>query len=123
MKKTKILYWTFTGLFAIMMLLSSIPDILVTSEAVAFITNLGYPRYFIPFIGFAKLLGVLAILIPGLMRIKEWAYAGFAFDLIGAVYSQLAIGGSITQVSFMLIPITFGVLSYIFYHKKNQVSS
>ena len=87
MKKTNIIYWIFTGLFGAVMLLTSIPDILMVPDAVAFITKLGYPVYFAPFIGVAKVLGVIAILIPGFPRIKEWAYAGLAFDLIGAVYS------------------------------------
>jgi DoxX-like family len=118
MKKTKILYWTFTGLFSALMLFASIPDILVVPDAVTFMANLGYPKYFIPFIGIAKLLGIIAILIPGFPRIKEWAYAGLFFDLIGATYSQLAIGGPVAPVSFMLVPIVLGVLSYVFYHKK-----
>ena len=90
MKKTNALYWVFTGLFSAIMVLSSIPDIIMSPDAVTFMHQLGYPDYFIPFIGVAKVLGVIAILIPGYPRIKEWAYAGLFFDLIGAVYSQVA---------------------------------
>ncbi len=84
MKKNKALYWTITGLFLAFMLFSAVPDILVVPDAVTFMVHLGYPKYFIPFIGVAKLLGVIAILVPGFPRIKEWAYAGLCFDLIGA---------------------------------------
>ena len=42
------------------------------------------PAYLISFLSIAKILGVIAILIPGFPRIKEWAYAGLMFDLIGA---------------------------------------
>ncbi len=84
---------------------------------------LGYPVYIIGFIGIAKLLGALIILVPGFNRIKEWAYAGLAFDLIGATYSQIAIDGVQPQISFMLIPIIFLVLSYVLYHKKIQATS
>jgi uncharacterized membrane protein YphA (DoxX/SURF4 family) len=118
MKKTKIIFWIFTGLFAALMLFSAVPDILVVPDAVTFMNQLGYPTYIIPFLGFAKLLGAVAILIPGFPRIKEWAYAGLFFDLIGAAYSQFAINKSIAPVLFMLIPIILGALSYIFYHKK-----
>ena len=90
----------------------------MSPDAVTFMHQLGYPDYFIPFIGVAKVLGVIAILIPGYPRIKEWAYAGLFFDLIGAVYSQIAIGGPIAPVSIMLLPIGLGVASYFFYHKK-----
>ncbi|MGV2448107.1 UNVERIFIED_CONTAM: DoxX family protein, partial [Bacillus sp. ATCC 13368] len=81
MKKTKIIYWIFTGLLVALMVLGSIPDIMSVPDAVALFNHLGYPTYLLPFIGIAKLLGVVAILIPGFPRIKEWAYAGFVFDL------------------------------------------
>lgn len=64
MKKSKTLYWIITGLFSAFMLFSALPDILVVPEAVTFMSHLGYPKYFIPFIGIAKLLGVIAILVP-----------------------------------------------------------
>jgi uncharacterized membrane protein YphA (DoxX/SURF4 family) len=118
MKKTKIFYWVFTGLFAAFMLLSSIPDILNVPEAVVFMTKLGYPPYFTPFIGVAKLLGVIAILIPGYPRVKEWAYAGLFFDLIGAMYSTISIGEPVSGWIGILIPISAGVGSYIYYHKR-----
>jgi hypothetical protein len=117
MKKTKITYWTITGLFAAFMIMTSIPDILVVPDAVTFMTHLGYPKYLIPFLGAAKLLGVVAILIPGFPRVKEWAYAGLFIDLAGATYSQLATAGPVAPVSFMLLPILLGALSYMFYHK------
>lgn len=118
MKKNNILYWTITGLFSAFMLLSAVPDILVVPDAVTFMNHLGYPRYFIPFIGVAKLLGVIAILIPGYPRIKEWAYAGLVFDLIGATYSQIANDGFQPAVLFMVLPLVFVFLSYSLYHKR-----
>src|SRR5882762_1506351 len=102
MKKTKILYWIITGLFSAFMLFSAIPDIMVVPDAITFMNHLGYPIYIIPFLGVAKLLGVIAILIPGFPRIKEWAYAGLFFDLIGATYSVIATDGLLLQESIML---------------------
>ncbi|MDP4263702.1 MAG: DoxX family protein [Bacteroidota bacterium] len=119
MKKIKITYWIVTGLFAAFMIFSAIPDMMSTPEAVAIVTtHLGYPVYFIPFIGVAKLLGAVAILIPGFPRIKEWAYAGLAFDLIGAAYSSIKVGDPVSGWSFMFLPLIFLAASYIFYHKK-----
>jgi DoxX-like family len=119
MKKTKILYWTFTGLFAAFMIMSAIPDVLSNPVAVKGMHDgLGYPLYFIPFIGVAKLLGVAAILIPGYPRIKEWAYAGLVFDLVGATYSILAVSKSAGDWAFMALPLLLAVFSYVFYHKK-----
>jgi hypothetical protein len=122
MKKTKTIYWIFTILFAGLMLFSAIPDIMVTADAVSFMNHLGYPNYFIAFIGVAKLLGVIAILIPGYPRLKEWAYAGLFFDLIGALYSQIATDGFMMPMLLMLVWITPGILSYVYYHKKMQLN-
>jgi len=117
MKKTNIFYWIFTGLFSFLMFGSAIPDILSSPEAVAGMHNgLGYPVYFVPFIGVAKVLGVIAILIPGFKRIKEWAYAGLTFDLIGATYSLLAIGKP--DWMFMILPLFLAIGSYTFYQRK-----
>lgn len=119
MKKTKILYWIFNGLLCFLMLGSAIPDILMDPIAIKGMhEDLGYPVYFIPFIGVAKALGVVAILVPGNPRLKEWVYAGFAFDLAGATYSILAAGKPVTDWIFMLLPLTLLVFAYVFHHKK-----
>ena len=102
------------------MLFTAVPDILSSPDAVKLINHLGYPNYFIPFIGVAKLLGIIAILIPGFPRIKEWAYAGLAFDLIGATYSAIATDGFQPPVLFMVLPITFLFLSHYLGHKKME---
>ncbi len=122
MKKTKIAYWVLTGLFAFVMLGSAIPDIMVVPMAVQGFKEMGMPVYLIPFLGWAKLLGVLAILVPGFPRIKEWAYAGLIFDLLGATYSVANSGKTIGDWSPMLVFIALGFGSYVFYHKKLRAS-
>ncbi|MBG8555206.1 DoxX family protein [Hymenobacter guriensis] len=92
MNKLNLLYWIVTGLLALLMTLSSVPNVLSSPESVEFFRHLGYPAYLVPFLGVAKLLGVLAILVPGFPRLREWAYAGFAFDLTGALYSFISVG-------------------------------
>jgi hypothetical protein len=120
MKKTKIFYWVFTVLFSAMMLGSAIPDVISSPIAVQGMhQELGYPVYFIPFIGIAKVLGVLAILLPISARIKEWAYAGLIFDLIGATFSIIAIGKP--DWMFMVLPLFLALGSYVFYHKKRKL--
>ena len=118
MKKTNILYWVITGIFAAFMLFTSYPDIAMSPEAVTMITGLGYPKYIIPFLGVAKTLGVIVILIPGFKRLKEWAYAGLFFDLIGAAYSMIALQGLQLPMTFMILPIGFLFASYFLWHKK-----
>lgn len=122
MKKTNILYWTFTSLFAAMMLFSAIPDVFSNPVAVKGMhEELGYPLFFIPFIGVAKVLGVIAILVQRFPRLKEWAYAGLFFDLIGATYSIASIGKP--DVAFMVLPFALGISSYVFYQKRRKLQT
>jgi len=123
MKKTKIIFWIITGLFSALMLLTSWPDIMVSEDAVKFMKDqLGYPMYMIPFVGWAKVLGIIAILIPGFPRIKEWAYAGLFFDLAGATYSIIAFGGLDSGMIFMLVFFALLFGSYFYYHKLQKES-
>lgn len=122
MKRTKILYWVFTGLLAALMLLSGIPDVLVVPDAITIVkTHLGYPQYIIPFLGVAKVLAAIVIIIPGFPRLKEWAYAGIVFDLGGALYSAIAVGDPISQWWSFSIMFALIAASYIFYHKKMKL--
>ena len=118
MKKLNILYWIFTGLFAAFMFFSAIENIRVTEGSVELFESLGYPHYLIAFMGVAKLLGVIGILIPGFPRLTEWAYAGLFFDLIGATFSVLVAQEFHPATLTMIIPFGLGALSYIFHHKR-----
>ena len=120
-KKINIFYWIVTGLFSAFMLFSSIPDILNSADAVKFMTGLGYPPYLTPFIGVAKVLGIIGILIPGYPRIKEWAYAGLVFDLIGATYSVISVSYD-PKGLFMLVFVGLAFGSYFLYHKKIKIA-
>ena len=76
---------------AAFMLMASIPDVLRLSLAVEVFTHLGYPTYLLPFLGPAKILSVTAVLVPGFPRLREWAYAGLVFNLVGAWYSHMSV--------------------------------
>jgi hypothetical protein len=118
MKQHKRAYWIVTGLMAAFMLMAAIPDILLIPQAVTIFTHLGYPTYLIPFVGIAKTLGVAAILIPGFWRLKEWAYAGLVFDLIGALYSHISVGDPPSAWAAALIGLLLVVGSYLLYQNK-----
>lgn len=118
MKNSNLLYWIITSLFAGFMIFSAVPNIMNSPDSVTMITGLGYPKYFIPFIGVAKLIGAIVILIPNFRRLKEWAYAGLFFDLFSATYSFLASGPFQTGVLFMFVFIGFLFFSYYLWHKK-----
>src|SRR5688572_24694467 len=105
MKKVKTLYWIFICLLVFFILLTSVSQIISTKSSEEVMNILHMPLYLLPFLGVAKLLAVIAILIPVYPKIKEWAYAGLMFDFIGATYSMIAIGGTIDKWGFMIVPI------------------
>ena len=117
MKKTKVLFWTFTILMALPMLGASIADLIPIPEAVEGFKHYGYPVYLLPILGVARVLGLIAIFTPGLARLKEWAYAGFVFDLVLAIYSGLAVGDPIVTVTAPAIALVFTLASYTSYHR------
>jgi uncharacterized membrane protein YphA (DoxX/SURF4 family) len=85
-----IAYWTTTGILAFSLISGGAAQVVGQHDTVAGVVRLGYPLYFITLLGVWKVLGGLAILAPGLPRLKEWAYAGAVFDLTGAAVSQAA---------------------------------
>lgn len=119
MKKTNLLYWIFTILFSALMIFSAVGGIKPSGDSIKFLhEGLGYPIYFIRFISIAKLAGAIVILIPGFKKIKEWAYAGLFFDLMGAIYSGAAVSSSFDpKMLGMLIWIVPGILSYYYWSK------
>jgi hypothetical protein len=118
MKKFKILYWIVTIIFAGFMIWSAVPNVQVDKGSVDLITNfMGFPKYMIPFLGIAKIIGSIVILIPGLNRLKEWAYAGLFFDLAGATYGIIYLMGLKPDILFMVLAIVFLFLSYFLWHK------
>lgn len=72
-------------------------------DAVKGIAALGFPAYFCILLGTGKLLGGLTILLPKFPRLKEWAYAGIAINLISAgaahAFHGDAVGDIITPLA------------------------
>lgn len=89
-KALKITYWVATSVFVVALSWSAIQYLVEAPKMVATITGLGYPVYFMKMLGVAKLLGVVAIVIGRFETLKEWAYAGFTFNLIAAAVSHVA---------------------------------
>src|SRR6202166_1398524 len=117
MKTIKITYWIFTILLVVLMLFSAIASLKQNPDGVAMMKHLEYPYSVLTLLSIAKILGVIAILVPGFPRLKEWAYAGFTFDLVGAIYASLAAGFTIGQTAPIFVGLVFVFGSYIFYHK------
>ena len=118
MKKTKIIYWILTGLMALGLGIGSVFNAMSSVESVELINHhLGFPAYMVPFVGVAKLLGLIVILVPGFPRLKEWAYAGLVYDLLGAIYSHISIGAPASEWAPIFVLVAFVAGSYIFHHK------
>ncbi|HUO57301.1 MAG TPA: DoxX family protein [bacterium] len=120
-KKIKVLYWALTILFLVPTAGTAIPELLGDAPAnvAQAMQSLGYPPYLLRILGFAKILGALAILFGRFPRLKEWAYAGFTFLLLGATASHL-LAHDYAHAPF---PFTFFVLqlaSYYFWRKTSQ---
>lgn len=107
--------WVVTGLMATLMLVSAVPDVLGIPDAVLVFKRLGYPPYLLVFLGTAKILGVAAVLAPGLPRLKEWAFAGLTFDVTGALYSHLSIGDPPSAWAPALVALTLVGSAYVAY--------
>lgn len=73
-------------------------DLLRIDYVVEVFGHLGYPLYFLTIMGIAKLLAVLAIVVPRFPRLKEWAYAGIFFVYFGAALSHFAAGDGVSAI-------------------------
>jgi hypothetical protein len=111
-------FWLVTGFASFAMVASGIGDLVAAAPIVESVTTkLGYPLYFLPWLGAWKILGVVAVWAPDSLgswvaRVREWAYAGLVLTMAGAVYSHAMIGdfGGIAPVAVFT---TLWVVSYV----------
>jgi len=108
----RVTYWVVTILVAFSILSGGIFQLISAKESVDGIVRLGYPAFFVTILGFWKLFGGIAILIPGFPRVKEWAYAGIVFDLTGAAASNAMSNMPGWHVAAPLVLCVFTLLSW-----------
>jgi len=113
-KRNKIIYWVATGLLSVGMFSSGIMQIMHAKELEEIMVHLGYPTYLMYILGVWKILGVIAILLPGFKLVKEWAYAGLFFTMTGALVSHLVLGDEGKAILGPLFQTFFIVLSWYF---------
>lgn len=118
MKRINISYWILTGLLIPLLGIGSVMELLGNAKSVEVITSLGYPAYLSPFLGVTRILALLSIFVPKFQRLKEWAYAGLVFDVIGAIYSQIAVGNPFTYNLFPMLILGIILGSYFLHHKR-----
>ena len=101
MKKiNKIYYWIATIWLSLGMAATGIAQLFSKNGqgGLDMMQHLGYPEYAMKILGVSKILGVVAVLIPRLPLLKEWAYAGFAFMMLGAILSHFFAGDALTAI-------------------------
>jgi hypothetical protein len=97
-KARTIAYWVATILGPTSFVIGGVINLMRTEQALATLQHLGYPAYFASILGAGKLLGAIVITVPGVPRLKEWAYAGFFIDLAAAAISRAAVGDSAADI-------------------------
>ncbi len=105
-------YLATTTLFALAMAGSGLFDLSRAPALLQTLAHLGYPAHLATLLGIWKLLGVAAIVSPGRPRLKEWAFAGFSFDLSGAAYSHALSGDPVAVVATPLVLLALGLAAY-----------
>ena len=92
MKTYKIIFWVSTGLLTLLMLFSAGNYFFQTEVIKGLFEGFGYPSYIVIPLGVAKVLGLIAIWFVPNESIKEWAYAGFFYDVVLAFFAHVMIG-------------------------------
>ncbi len=100
-------YWVCTGLVVFFIGSGGLAYAMQVPDVIQGVVALGFPVHFVVLLGVWKVLGSIAILVPGFPLIKEWAYAGIMFDLTGAASASLATGGEWWHVA---APLSIAVL-------------
>jgi hypothetical protein len=113
-KRNKIIYWVATLWLSLGMVSTGIVQLMKTPEETDMMARLGYPVYFLTIIGVWKLLGVVAVLVPKFRLVKEWAYAGFFFNMSGAILSHIAMHDSPMELFGPVLLLVLTIVSWYF---------
>src|SRR4029077_17666715 len=104
----KVTYWVVTGLLALSALSAGVNYWWGSQQTVQTFAHLGYPKQLRVLLGIAKLLGGIALIVPGLPTLREWAYAGFTFAWIAAAAAHyLAKDGAVAFFPLVLLILLF----------------
>ncbi|MDQ2773073.1 MAG: DoxX family protein [Bacteroidota bacterium] len=110
-RTTIVLYWLLTALFCLLMLADGLAGLAGETHGQDAMRQLGYPLYVLTIVGTAKVLGALALLQPRYRTLKEWAFAGFCINFIGAAMSGAFAGLGLTGMIPALVMLA-GLFGY-----------
>ena len=114
-------YWISLVLFSAAMGFGGVADLMKNPEIMLSLKKLGYPDYLAIILGFWKIGGVIAILAPRLGLLKEWAYAGFFFDLTGASLSHAMVQDELAKIVIPLVILAIGGCSWLLRPESRRV--
>ena len=106
-----IAYWIVTLLLAAALMLSGIGQLMQFGGNVELVTKLGYPLYILTILGIWKVLGVIALVVPGFPRLKEWVHAGIFFLMTGAAVSHAFANDYGDYGSYIILPLSYAALN------------
>jgi uncharacterized membrane protein YphA (DoxX/SURF4 family) len=108
----KIAYWVSTGLIAALSVFAGYSYVSGSPQAVQGFAHVGYPAQLRVLLGIAKILGAITLLVPGIAKLKEWAYAGFTFAWIAAIIAHYRAGDGPVALAPLVLLILLAV-SYV----------
>ncbi|USK42277.1 DoxX family protein [Cytobacillus oceanisediminis] len=108
-----IAYWTVTLLLSSALMLSGIGQLMQYGGNVELVRNLGYPLYILTILGIWKVLGVIALVVPGFPRLKEWVHAGIFFLMTGAALSHVLADDYGDYGFAIILPLIYAALNFV----------
>jgi hypothetical protein len=115
-RATTIAFWIVTALFCLQMSFTAYAELRLPQVAAAF-THLGFPGYFRVELSWAKLIGVVLLLAPVPARLKEWAYVGFAINLVSALIAHFSVGDGVAAWGWAAFTGVLWALSYFLWRR------
>jgi hypothetical protein len=106
------LYRAVTVLFAALLLMAGITEAVAHESGQQIMRHLGYPEHVMHVIGVGKILAAVALVQRRFPTVREWAYAGVTFNLLGACVARAAAGDS---AGLILSPLIFLVVMFASY--------
>jgi hypothetical protein len=112
----------FKIIFSLFMLFSAMGELTLNKTVVHSMELIHMPVYLLYLLGTLKILGVIAIWFSPYKWMKEWAYAGFTFDFIGAIFGFIATGHLVFP-DIIMAPVAMLLCLVTFYFWKKDTNN